>query len=105
MRHALAGLVLLALMGCQTASRQTIQVAYGDQLEQLTPGMPLDEFKRVLPKAREFQRMFVANDVIAVYRLDHMYKQESNDPAKEQSLYFRFVDRELDRWGYSSTWN
>lgn len=106
MRVSLALLcVVLAVAGCQTASRQTIQVAYGDRLEQLEPGMTFDEFERVLPEAREFQRMFVGGDSISVYRLDHLYKQEDNDPAQEQSLYFRFVNRQLDRWGHSRTWD
>ena len=105
MRRTLALMTLaICLAGCQTASRQTIQVAYGDQLEQLEPGMTFDEFERVLPQAREFQRTFVGADTISVYRLDHKYKQEDDDPVVDQTLYFRFVNRQLERWGYSRTW-
>lgn len=103
MRRALI-LLVAVLAGCQTASRQTIQVAYADQLEVLEPGMTFDEFERTLPEAREFQRMFVGGDSVSVYRLDHRYKQEDGDVPQDQSLYFRFVNRQLDRWGYSRTW-
>jgi hypothetical protein len=65
--------------------------------------MPVEEFKAVLPEAKEFQRTFVAGGDVSVYRLEHLYKP-NEDPATMQERYFRFVNGRLDRWGFSSSW-
>jgi hypothetical protein len=93
----------MVVAGCAATSREDIQVAYGDQLAKLEPGMSLEDFKAILPQAKPFQRTFVAGGEISVYRLEHMYKPD-DDPALLQERYFRFVNGKLDRWGFSSTW-
>jgi len=103
----LAPLLILSIAtlgGCRTASSKTIQVAYGDQLEQLYPGMPLSDFEKVIPQAEEFQRAFVRGGTITTYRLNHRYKQDVGLPPETQTLYFQFNDKLLARWGYSRTW-
>jgi len=102
-RFGLICLVLGAAVLAGCASRQSIQVAYGDQLEQLKPGMSVEEFRRLIPRAREFQRTFTAIGQISVWRLQHRYKQDDLPPTT-QDLYFRFVNGRLNRWGYSQTW-
>ena len=106
MRTTLAIAVLLCLLplgACRTASPRPIQVAYGEQLDQLRPGMSVEEFRRIVPRAREFQRTYSAIGTISVYRLTHRYRQD-DFPPETQELYFRFVNDKLNRWGYSQTW-
>lgn len=96
----LAGLVLV-LAAC--ASRESIEVRYGEQLNRLRRGMSAAEFRQLLPAAREHHRLWVGAERVVVYRLEHRYKPDEL-PAETQVLYFVFVDDQLRRWGYSETW-
>jgi hypothetical protein len=82
--------------GC--ASRQPIQARYATELEQLRRGMTVQEFRRVLPRARLGQAVFAGGRHQDIYRLDHRYKPDDL-PAETQTLYFFFDGDRLVRWG------
>lgn len=95
-------IVLVCVCGCST---QSITQRHASQLAQLNPGMSLDEFRLIMPRAVPAGQAASGGQMIDAYEVEHTYMYDTwSGRTTHQRLWFYFVDKTLVKWGEPGDW-
>lgn len=93
------------LSGCESAfDTRPIAQKYDDQLSKIEIGMPLDDFRKLLPKAYVAGQTTVSGNRIDAYELSWHHTERMMGDRVTERLWFYFANKKLLKWGSPGDW-
>ena len=100
-------MLVLALLAPACASAwdtRPIQQKYARQLSQVEPGISLNDFSTILPRAYRRGQTSVEGKVVTAYELIWRHTEHRLGDRVSERLWFYFYDNRLIKWGSPNDW-